>query len=311
MSITTYEDSRILVLNSKDAKKNNGTMNSNIEFEFNGLLKEDTSIIQSHIQLIASQIPYSFYIINANNNVLKYTVSSVIYTITIPEGNYNAFNLITTMTSLFLANGHVITPVISRINGKITYTALFNFTFNTLGSTILKVLGFLPTTNTSSVANVLVSPYPLNLLGIKRLTITSQSLATTALNSFGSQTQSILATIYIIEPAFGLVSHSNTTNVNHLLKIKTINKIDLQIQDEDGFYIDFNNQDFTMKLLISSTYKLVLESPLTFKQITEPKPSIAKSDAPLVEPTQDEMFSPDNDLDLLLYNLKRPPPLIK
>lgn len=83
MSITTYEDSRILVLNSKDAKKNNGTMNSNIEFEFNGLLKEDITIIQSHIQLIASQIPYSFYIINANNNVLKYTISSTIYTITI------------------------------------------------------------------------------------------------------------------------------------------------------------------------------------------------------------------------------------
>ena len=66
-----------------------------------------------------------------------------------------------------------------------------------------------------------------------------------------------------------------------------------------------------MKLLISSTYKLVLESPLTFKQITEPKPSIAKSDASQGEPTQEEMFSPDNDLDLLLYNLKRPSPPIK
>lgn len=306
MSITTYVDSRILVLNSKDAKKNNGTMNSNVEFEFNGLLIEDIKILQSHIQLIASQIPHSFYIINANNNVLKYTVSSIIYTITIPEGNYNAFSLITVMTSLFLANGHIITPVISRINGKITYTALFNFTFNTLGSSILKILGFLPSVNTSSIGNVLVSPFPLNLLGIKRLTITSQSLATTALNSLGSKTQSILATIYIVEPAFGLVSHSNTTNVNHLLKIKTINKIDMQIQDEDGNYIDLNNQDWTMKLLISSTYELFLEPPITFKQITEPKVPIGNQQLPTPPLEQNDTFTPDNDLDLLLYNLKKP-----
>ena len=312
MGITTFEEYRIITLNSADGRKINGTLNSDIHFEFNGLLRADVDIINSHCQLIEAQIPHSFYTINSNNNKLFYTVSAVIYSITIGEGSYNAFN-ITAMTALFLANGHTITPVISRITGKITYTALFNFTFNTVNSTILKVLGFLPTINATSVANVLVSPFPLNLLGTKRLTLLSSQLSTTALNSKDSQTQSILGTVFINEPMYGLICHPNTTNVKHLLKTKNINKIDILIHDEDGFPINFNNQEWTIKLSVSSTFKLVLESPLTFKQITEPKPIKETIASPQVlgDEARDLVFSPDNDLDLLLYNLKRPSPPIK
>lgn len=295
--MNTYEDSRIIVLNSADAIKLNGTMNSNINFQIQGLLKPDSNIIQSHIQLIASQIPHSFYTINVNNNKLFYTTGTI-FSITIPQGNYNAFNLISTMQSLFFANGHTITPVFSRTTGKITYTGTTNFTFNTLNSTILKILGFLPSINTSSISNVLASPFPLNLLGIKRITITSKNLATTAVNTLNlkTQTQSILATIYINEPVYGLVTHSNTTNVNHLLKVLIIDNIDLQFTDEDGNYIDFNNQEWTMKLLISSTYELIIASKTTLTQITQ-------------QAIPDTLqLTPDSDLDLLLYNFKNPIP---
>lgn len=268
--MNTYEDSRIIVLNSADATKLNGTNNSNVNFQMNGLLRQDLNIIQSHIQLIASQIPHSFYIINIYNNKLYYTIGTI-FSVTVPEGNYNAFNLITTMQSLFLANGHTITPVISRITGKITYTGTTNFTFNTLNSIILKILGFLPNVNTSSVSNVLASPFPLNLLGIKRITITSRNLATIAVNTLNlkTQTQSILATTYINEPVYGLVTHSNTTNANHLLKVSIIDNIDLQFADEDGNFINFNNQEWTMKLLNSSTYELIIGSKTTLTQITQ------------------------------------------
>ena len=46
------------------------------------------------------------------------------------------------MTALFLVNSHTITPIISRITGKITCTGTSNFTFNSLNSSVLKVLGF-------------------------------------------------------------------------------------------------------------------------------------------------------------------------
>ena len=304
-----YEDSRIIVLNSKDATKLNGTNNSYVNFEMSGLLKADANIIHSHIQLIATQIPHSFYTINVNNNKLFYTLGTI-FSITIPEGNYNAFNLISPMTSLFLANGHTITPVFSRITGKITYTGTTNFTFNTVNSTILKILGFLPSINTSSISNVLASPFPLNLLGIKRITITSKNLATIALNTLNlkTQTNSILATVYINEPPYGLVTHGNTTNVNHLLKVLTIDNIDLQMNCDDGFPMNFNNQEWTMKLKISSTYELVIASKTTLRQLTQQQPIPNKED--IKEEEEEEIqFTPDNDLDLLLYNSKKPIPL--
>ena len=305
-----YEDSRIIVLNSKDATKLNGTSNSSVNFEMSGLLKADPKIINSHITLIATQIPHSFYIIHANNNKLFYTLGTI-FSITIPEGNYNAFNLITTMQFLFLANGHTITPAFSRITGKITYTGTTNFTFNTVNSTILKILGFLPSINASSIGNVLASPFPLNLLGIKRITITSKNLATLALNTVNmkTQTQSILATVYIDKPVYGLITHGNTTNVVHHLKVNTIDNIDLQMNDEEGNLINFQNQEWTMKLKISSTYELVVESKTTLTQLTKqaPIPDTPRSEE--VGHIDDMPFTPDNDLDLLLYNSKKPIPL--
>lgn len=216
-------------------------------------------------------------------------------------------HLISTMTALFLVNSHTITPIISRITGKITYTGTSNFTFNSLNSSILKVLGFLPTSNASSISNVLISPFPLNLLGTKRITISSQSLATIALNTLNgkTQTQSILATVYINEPVFGLVTHSNTTNVNHLLKVKNIDGIDLQMTDEDGNLLNFNNQEFTMKLLISSTYELTIGSKSTFGQITQQAPIQEQQQSPTTQMEE----TPDSDLDLLLYKSKQPIPL--
>lgn len=302
----TYEDSRVLVLNSRFATKLNGSANSNIFWEFNGLLKEDSNIIHSRIQLIACQMPRSFYTININNNMLFYTVGATIFSIAIPFGNYNAFSLITTMTGLFLANGHSISMVISRITGKITYTGTTNFTFNFLNTTANRILGFPATSNTPSVSNVLISPFPLNLIGIQRLTLTSANLSTIAnrTSATGIITQSILGTVIVDEPAFGLITHATETNVAHLLKVKIIDKIDLQISDEAGNLIDFNGIDFTMKLKISSFYEIQRDSKTTFKGITEqkapPPPSLDNELSPPI------VFSPESDLDAYLYDLERP-----
>ena len=237
-----------------------------------------------------------------------YTIGTI-FSITVPIGNYNAFQLISTMTQLFLENGHSISMVISRINGKLTYTGTTNFTFNSSGSTILRVLGFLTSINASSVSNVLVSPFPLNLIGIKRITLTSANLATIALHTQTGKTstQSILGTVIVDKPSFGLITHSGVSNVNHLLKVKVIDKIDLQITDEDGNFIDFQNQDFTMKLKISSTYYIEQESNTTFKGLTQQiQPQPKQKEEEIEETNKPIVFSPDSDLDTLLYNLKKP-----
>lgn len=304
-----YDEDKVIVLNSTDATKLNGTLNSSVIFSMNGLLKANSSIIHSHIQLVALQLPHSFYVINSYNNKLFYTLGSI-FSITVPEGNYNAFNIMTTMQTLFLANGHSIIPTISRTTGKITYTGTSNFTFNSLNSTILKVLGFLPSINTTSVSNVLVSPFPLNLLGTKRITVTSQHLATTAVKSMNlkTQTESILATVYIDDAPFGLIANPNTTNVNHLLNVKVIDNIDLRFTDEDGNLINFNNQEWTMKLKISSTYELITPSKSTFEGLTQQAPITSPPNNTTVQQIPDIPMTQDSDLDLLLYKAKQPIP---
>ena len=314
--MATYEDTLIFVLNSKDATKLNGTMNSSVKFNFPLSLKHSDDIIKSHIQIVACQIPVSFYIINQYNNVLKYTVSSVIYTIALPFSNYNAYTIITALTTSFITNGHNIIPTINRGNGKLTFTGTTAFQFNTLNSTILKVLGFLPSINHNSVANILNAPFPLNLLGIKRLTLSSSSLSTVALNSNNYQTQSILGTVFVSEPPFGLIKHKTETNVNHILRTRLLSSFEIVITDEDGNLVDFNNVEWLMKLKLSSTYELVLESKATFTQITAQPPiikevpltglgsQIKEPNIPIPEPI---IFTADNDLETLLYNSKKPP----
>ena len=314
---TTYEDTLIFVLNSKDATKTNGTMNSSVIFNFPLSLKHDTDIIKSHIQIIACQFPVSFYIINQYNNILKYTVSSIIYTINLPFSNYNAYTIITALTSGFSINGHHIIPTINRGNGKLTFSSTTAFQFNTLNSTILKILGFLPQINHNSVANILNAPFPLNLLGIKRLTLSSNSLTTVALNSNNYQTQSILGTVFVSEPPFGLIKHKTETNVNHILRNRLLSSFEILITDEDGNLVDFNNQEWTMKLKLSSTYELILESKTTLTGLTQQpynpeQPPLTGLTSQIKKPTEEivkdnYIFTMDNDLDTLLYNTKKPP----
>lgn len=305
--MSLYEVSHIIVLNSSDAVKLNGTKNSDVYFELNGLLKQDTKIVMSHVQLVSTQLPRSWYDLSSHNSKLSYTIASIIYSITIPTGNYNALNLISTMKSLFTLNGHTITPTISRINGKLTFTGTTNFTFNSVNSTILKILGFLPTINSASVANVLVASFPLNLLGLKRVILTSQKLATTAYFTSNNkiQIQSILGTIDVSVPHFGMITNPNTTNVKHNLNVKEVNGIDLQFRDEDDNLLDFNNVEWEMKLDLRTTYELVLESKTTFKELTQQQILPRKQQE---EETPEIMMTPDNDLDLLLYKSKQPIP---
>ena len=50
--MNTYFDSRIIILNSAHGRLLNDTYKSNIEFSFNGLLKQESDIEQIHISQI-------------------------------------------------------------------------------------------------------------------------------------------------------------------------------------------------------------------------------------------------------------------
>ena len=291
-----FFDNKIITLNSAYGSKQNGTLSSFVLFNFNGLLKEETHILRSYISVVSAQIPVSFYTINATNNALTYIYNginpNVRYTITIASGNYNATSLITALTDAFLANTIVMTITINKLTGKLSFTTASVFSFYLSTASIMTILGFTALTILST-SNIINAPYPLNLLGIKVISIKSSNLAISAYTSETLGFSNTLTTIPVDVPAFNLVSYvSNNDLDKHILRVKHIDAIDISLIDENENYIDFNNIDWTLTLCLSTERDDLIINNLDLHQVvrntTEP-----------IEIIKKELTQNEKDLELL------------
>ena len=251
---------RLISLNSEDATEYyNGTFLSNLMFNFSDVLKDERNILYVEGGIYNCQIPCSFYAVNYTNNVLFYSLNSIIYSVTVPVGNYNFTNFASQMVSKFLSNGHVIVITIDKTTGIITFT---NSTgtldyFRESGSTLWRVLGFeTGSGDFNATANVITPPYLLNLLGIKKLKIYSNALGINSLDSKSSITNTLIDTLGVNTPAYGLLTYDNQQAIYSKLKQKTINQIDIQIKDEKNDYVNFNNTDWSITLALIIYRKL-------------------------------------------------------
>ena len=286
--MNTYLDSRIIILNSAHGRLLNGTYKSNIEFSFNGLLKQESDIEQIHISLVNAQIPVSFYTINYTNNMFKIKIDNNIeQIITIPVGNYNANTLISNLKLLINDSNFSIT--ISKITGKITFSHNKPFIIYTnIDYSIGNILG-LDLNYVYNCTGTLICTYPLNLLGYKRLEIYTQGLQTNNYSSLNNGMCTLLSIIPIDQPAWGLIIYNNFTDTKHIIQNLNLDSIDIQIKGEDENFINFNNIDWTIKLKLDITRKKPLEiNNIPFN----------------LSPVETEKENKDiikNDLDLLTY----------
>ena len=290
--MNTYLDTRIIALNSKDGRLLNGTYKSNIEFQFNGMIKQEENIENIQISLVNGQIPVSFYTVNYTNNILKIALGlGIIQYITVPVGNYNATTLISAITTLINDSNFNIT--ISKINGLINLTYNNSFMLYTDNvSSIGQILGFdLGTSYTCNILYTLTSPYPLDLLGYKRLEIYSQTLQTYNYSSLNSGMSTILWIIPVDQPSWGLITYNNFTDTKYILQNTTLDSIDIQIKGEDENFINFNNIDWCLKLKLDITRKKSIEiTNLNLNDLNSNTKDISNN----------EIIK--NDLDLLNYN---------
>jgi hypothetical protein len=244
-----YTDNRIISLNSKYAQLRNGTLKSDVVFNFKGIVKDDDNIVQKYITIIDAQIPVSFYTINNSNKVLTVVLGANTYTLNITNGNYNASTLITELiTKIATIPALTATIVINKSTGKLTFTFSSAVTLVFSTSTIASILGL--TANLTGTSITLQQP--LNLLGIKKLNIKSNALAVSNFSSENLGNASILLSIPNNEAQFNMISFNNQNNLNNcVLNADTVDIIDIQIVDETNTLIDFNNQDWSMTLGIS------------------------------------------------------------
>lgn len=259
------QEMKLISLNSANSTyKNNSTYLSDVEFYFPNLLISNDNIEKVELILSHAEIPVSFYTINYTNSWFKYKLDTdPIINVQVPVGNYNANTLITAILTLINDANFEIT--ISKITGRLTWhhNKTFNiYTDNTYS--IGKVLGFELNqiyTSTSLPNYTLNTPYPLNLLGIKKINIESSELFTNNITSFNSSTLSLIQSLPVDQPSFGLIIYENKTGTTNLLKVKELNKIDIKMTDEGHNLINFNNIDWTLLFNLIVTYSIPQPSP--------------------------------------------------
>ena len=308
-----FFDNKIITLNSAYGSKQNGTMSSFVQFNFQGLLKEENSIIRSYISVVNAQFPASFYTINNVNNSFVFVFPELLippevgepvpafdpqYTITIPNGNYNATSLISALTIAFDSlpiPSFTMAITINKLTGKLTFNSQYGpaFGFQSSSTDMTTILGVVGWENQISENGSYTASYPLNLLGIKVVSVKSSILAISAYTSETLGFSNTLATIPVDVPSFNMVSYiSNNDLDKHILRTKHIDAIDILLVDENENLIDFNNIDWTLTLCLSIEREDVLIYNKDLHQVV-------RDTAEPIEIIKKELTQNEKDLELL------------
>lgn len=252
-----YLDNHIITINSTDGTQLNGTFKSNMNFGFIGLLKDDVNIIRTYITVLNAQIPVSFYVIDATNNLLQIFNGTTTFNVAIPIGNYNSGTLNTALNNALASAGILMTVSINTINGILLFSnssllLTYRINANRFGSTLATILGvgdasiLLNPLSTSSL------PYPLNLLGKSKLLINSRNLNNVAYTSFGLGFSTTISTIPVNVPPYSLIQYACAVEQQkNILVNRVLDNIDIQIYDTDNKFINFNNVDWSITLVLT------------------------------------------------------------
>lgn len=315
------KEKKIINLNSEDATiYNNGSFLSDLVFNFKGILKDERNILYTEGGVLNAQIPVSFYQVAYYNNTLYYSVDATTYNIVIPVGNYNFSTFSIALSTAFLVNGHTFNITISETTGKLQFNLTsggtsFIFLGASSGTTIFKILGFDPALNyPDDGSNNLTAPYLLNLLGPKKLKILSSIFSNDSNDSTSYITSNLISTISVDAPSYGLIVYNNLSDLYGRLKVKRIDNIDIQIKDEYGNFINFNNTDFSITLTLIIYRKIditnndlseILNTLQNIESELAPQPDYNQPIQEDTQITQEETSQPNlnemSDLDLLLY----------
>jgi hypothetical protein len=240
---------QINLTSSSTESKRNGNLNSNLSFNIPNLFKKDKYVLYNTIKVSHCEIPYSFYIVNEYNNLLRLSTGDII----LDYGNYNA-NTFLRLLETKLPVGYTIS--FNTFNGKFSLQYTTSFTlFST--STCNKLMGFDITLN--SVSNIINFPYPANFLGTKNIFIKCPNIILDNYNTFTKDYITLLS-IPVDVPPFGIILYENTSNTKNLIKNFHLDRLDINIYDDDDNLIDFNNINWSITVEIESNIQMMVNN---------------------------------------------------
>lgn len=237
-------DSIQIYLNSKYASVKPTGDTGICVFEFPQIDIPDGHYI--YLSLQNAVIPYSFYSINDNNNVLIIHSNSNTYTITVPAGNYNIQQMINALQS---GLGGLFTITYNSITNKITITnTTYEFTVKKEG-TLNNALGFMEDVDTVSSSRTLTGHHCVNLNQIRAINI-DIDMPTYNINVAQPLNQNILATIPVVVQPFGMIYYNNENNFRVNMFCCKMNMIRVKLLDNQNNLINLNGTNYQMTLQI-------------------------------------------------------------
>lgn len=247
-------DDRLLALRSIDAESYPDNLTSSFIINFKEAItcRDDE---QMYLSLYDAQIPFSFYSVNSNNNILEVIEPTKTISITISEGNYNVYDLAKTVVNLLNSQSSQGYSIIYNkqknkyIFGLTNGNATFKFS-NTKSPGLL--FGFstidinITASNPMSSINV-AQMLPYNALYI-RTNITFSNVMSSRLKTYTD----ILAKVNINSPPNGIITYQAMGN-DHMSSIPTrnITSIGVKLTDSDNNLINLNGLNWDLSLRIT------------------------------------------------------------
>lgn len=290
--------SKLILMNATDGRAANSEYLNEVTFPFNDILTPSKKIIYNTVSLTSCEIPYSFYNVNINNQVIKYQVGGTDYTMTVPEGNYSALTFAVKFVALYAVGGHgkACALAINKLNGRFALTptdGTSTITILSTGTTAQVLLGMVAGTDYTFNYSATPTEFPLpaNFLGPKKIKVYSDALSSYNYDSTAMGNNTLVATITCNAAPFGLITHSHNQNES-ILKNTTINEIDIRITDEFSNPIDFNSQPweitFTIHTYLFNEYDPKLKGNLA--DYVKEKRIASENDPEVDEANADDIF---------------------
>ena len=256
--LQTKVKTRIFNISSKNTSLN-GSFKSKLSISLPDLSFHE-KIENIYFSVTHAEIPNSFYVVNYTNNTI--VINTVTYSI--PVGNYNALNLITALNLLI----PTFTITYSSITNRYTFTNTTTFTIDA-SSTSRNIIG-LGSSNEVSILNLgvytLVLPYSVNFVPLPRISLKSNFFHFNNFNGIDNSNDLFLS-IQNNTNSNSMIHYVNQTGIRFKIEDKNITTFIISICDDDGNFINFNNQDTRISLQIDIEYISLINNNLTFRDL--------------------------------------------
>lgn len=200
------------------------------------------------LSVVNASIPYSFYNVNSNNNIIQWIedpyISFIPHQYTITEGNYTITQLISHLNTL-------LAPLVlnyNSITNKITFThPTAQFAFYNTNNTCFELLGLSSKNQFSSVGRVLVSDLVCNLFTIRSICVCS-NFRTSNFHSNRHHMNSVLCNIPVNSNINSVILYENTNNFRNNLFMSNVDELHIKLLDQNANIINLNGCNWNMTL---------------------------------------------------------------